>query len=154
MRQHGSHGIGTAGYQVIGFSAAGIGDRAMETMIAEGLFHCVIDLAPGGVGEHLFGYMRDVGPNRMESAGLAGIPQVISTCSVNHMTPSKSKYKPDFNQRRKYDLDKYRAWLRLNPDELKAVAETFAAKLNSAKGPHDCSPKRLVRCRPAWTADL
>ena len=128
-------GLEQAGYQVIGFSAAGIGDRAMETMIAEGLFHGVIDLAPGGVGEHLFGYMRDAGPNRMESAGLAGIPQVISSCSVNHMTPSKSKYKPDFNQRRKYDLDKYRAWLRLNPDELKAVAETFAAKLNLAKGP-------------------
>jgi len=128
-------GLEQAGYQVIGFSAAGIGDRAMETMIAEGLFHGVIDLAPGGVGEHLFGYMRDAGPNRMESAGLAGIPQVISSCSVNHMTPSKSKYKPDFDQRRKYDLDKYRAWLRLNPDELKAVAETFAAKLNLAKGP-------------------
>ncbi len=128
-------GLEHAGYQVIGFSAAGIGDRAMETMIAEGLFHGVIDLAPGGVGEHLFGYMRDAGPNRMESAGLAGIPQVISSCSVNHMTPSKSKYKPDFDQRRKYDLDKYRAWLRLNPDELKAIAETFAEKLNLAKGP-------------------
>jgi uncharacterized protein (UPF0261 family) len=79
--------------------------------------------------------MRDAGPNRMESAGLADIPQVISCCSVNHMTPSKSKYKPDFDQRRKYDLDKYRSWLRLNPDELKAVAEIFAAKLNLAKGP-------------------
>ncbi|MDP3284200.1 MAG: Tm-1-like ATP-binding domain-containing protein, partial [Desulfobacterales bacterium] len=54
---------------------------------------------------------------------------------VIHMTPSKSKYKPDFDQRRKYDLDKYRSWLRLYPDELKAVAETFAAKLNLAKGP-------------------
>lgn len=128
-------GMERAGYQVIGFSAAGIGDRAMETMIAEGLFQGVIDLAPGGVGEHLFGFMRDAGPNRMESAGLAGIPQVISSCSVNHMTPSKSKYKPDFDQRRKYDLDKYRSWLRLNPDELKAVAEIFAAKLNLAKGP-------------------
>lgn len=128
-------GLEGAGYQVIGFSAAGIGDRAMETMIAEGLFQGVIDLAPGGVGEHLFGFMRDAGPNRMETAGLAGIPQVISSCSVNHMTPSKLKYKPDFGQRRKYDLDKYRSWLRLNPDELKAVAETFAVKLNLAKGP-------------------
>ncbi len=128
-------GLEQAGYQVIGFSAAGIGDRAMETMIAEGFFHGVIDLAPGGVGEHFFGYMRDAGPNRMESAGLAGIPQVISSCSVNHMTPSKSKYKQNFDKRRKYDLDKYRAWLRLNPDELKAVAEIFAEKLNLAKGP-------------------
>ncbi len=124
-----------AGYQVIGFSAAGIGDRAMEEMIRNGFFHGVVDLAPGGVGEHLFKFMRDAGPHRMESAGRAGLPQVISTCSVNHMTPAKSRYKPDFHQRRKYDLDKYRSWLRLSPDELKTVAGAFADKINIARGP-------------------
>jgi uncharacterized protein (UPF0261 family) len=123
------------GYQVIGFSAAGVGDRAMEEMIAQGLFHGVVDLAPGGVGEHLFGYMRDAGPNRMESAGKRGIPQIISTCSVNHMTPSKNKYKPEFHERRKYDLDKFRAWVRLSPDELQMVAREFSRKLNQALGP-------------------
>jgi uncharacterized protein (UPF0261 family) len=123
------------GYQVIGFSAAGVGDRAMEEMIAQGLFHGVVDLAPGGVGEHIFGFMRDAGPNRMESAGRKGIAQIISTCSVNHMTPSKNKYKPDFHQRRKYDLDKFRAWLRLSPEELQVVAREFARKLNQSLGP-------------------
>jgi uncharacterized protein (UPF0261 family) len=123
------------GFQVIGFSAAGVGDRAMEEMIAQGLFHGVIDLAPGGVGEHLFGFMRDAGPNRMESAGRLGIPQVISTCSVNHMTPAKNKYKPDFHERRKFDLDKFRSWLRMSPAEMQTVARVFAEKLNRAKGP-------------------
>jgi len=47
----------------------------MEEMISQGLFHGVIDLAPGGVGEHLFGFMRDAGPNRMESAGRMGSPR-------------------------------------------------------------------------------
>jgi uncharacterized protein (UPF0261 family) len=124
-----------AGYQVIGFSAAGIGDRAMEEMISQGLFQGVIDLAPGGVGEHLYGFMRDAGPHRMESAGKAGIPQIISTCSVNHMTPAKSRYKPEYHDRRKYDLDKYRTWVRLSPDELREVASAFSEKLNQAKGP-------------------
>ena len=123
------------GFQVIGFSAAGIGDRAMEDMIANGFFQGVVDLAPGGVGEHLFGYMRDAGPHRLETAGKAGIPQVISTCSVNHMTPAKSKYKPEFHERRKYDLDKFRTWIRLSGEELKEVAGAFAVKLNQASGP-------------------
>jgi uncharacterized protein (UPF0261 family) len=123
------------GFQVIGFSAAGIGDRAMEDMIANGFFQGVVDLAPGGVGEHLFGYMRDAGPHRLETAGKASIPQVISTCSVNHMTPAKSKYKPEFHERRKYDLDKFRTWIRLSSDELKEVADAFAVKLNQASGP-------------------
>jgi uncharacterized protein (UPF0261 family) len=95
----------------------------------------VIDLAPGGVGEHYFGYMRDGGPNRLESAGKKGIPQIISTCSVNHMTPSRSKYKKEFHSRRKYDLDKFRTWLRLNPTELKEVAGEFARKLNQSAAP-------------------
>ena len=123
------------GYQVIGFSAAGIGDRAMEDMIAEGFFQGVIDLAPGGVGEHLFGFMRDAGPHRLETAGKLGLPQIVSTCSVNHMTPSRSKYKPEYHDRRKFDLDKLRTWIRLSPGELKEVAAVFAEKLNPAKGP-------------------
>ena len=123
------------GYQVIGFSAAGIGDRAMEDMIDEGFFQGVIDLAPGGVGEHLFGFMRDAGPNRLETAGKSGLPQIVSTCSVNHMTPARSKYKPEFHDRRKFDLDKLRTWIRLSPDELKEVAGVFAQKLNQARGP-------------------
>ena len=123
------------GYQITGFSAAGIGDRAMEKMVAEGFFQGVIDLAPGGVGEHYFGYMRDGGPERLESAGKRGIPQIISTCSVNHMTPSRSKYKKEFYDRPKYDLDKFRTWIRLNISELKEVANEFARKLNGSKGP-------------------
>jgi len=122
------------GNQVIGFSAAGIGDKAMEEMISQGFFHGIIDLAPGGIGEHLFGFMRDAGPHRLESAGKAGIPQIISTCSVNHITPAKSRYKPEYHQRRKYDLDKYRTWLRISPDELKQVAVAFAEKLNRSQG--------------------
>jgi len=125
----------TKGYQVTGFSAAGIGDRAMEAMVAQGIFDAVIDLAPGAVMEHLVGGMRDAGPRRMEAAGKAGIPQIISTCGVNHITPPKSKYTEDHKARRKYDLDKFRTWLRASPDELRAAARAFADKLNEAHGP-------------------
>jgi uncharacterized protein (UPF0261 family) len=135
------------GYQVTGFSAAGVGDKAMENMIAEGFFQGVIDLAPGGVGEHYFGYMRDGGPNRLESAGKKGIPQIISTCSVNHMTPSRSKYKKEFYDRPKYDLDKFRTWIRLNPSELKQVAAEFARKLNGSK-----APVKLMIPQQGWSS--
>jgi uncharacterized protein (UPF0261 family) len=135
------------GFQVIGFSAAGIGDRAMEDMIANDFFQGVVDLAPGGVGEHLYGFMRDAGPQRLETAGKVGIPQIISTCSVNHMTPAKSKYKPEYHDRRKYDLDKFRTWIRLSSDELREVAGAFAAKLNQATG-----PVRVVIPQMGWSS--
>jgi len=49
------------------------------------------------------------------------------------MTPAKNKYKPEFHSRRKYDLDKFRSWLRLSPEELRMVAHAFADKLNRAR---------------------
>ena len=122
------------GCQVVGFHAAGIGDRVMEDMIAEGSFHGVIDLAPCGVGEHLYGFMRDAGPHRLESAGKAGIPQIISTCGVNHITPSRSMARPEHLARRKYELDAFRTWIRMTPKELQEVAEVFAWKLNKSRG--------------------
>lgn len=135
------------GFQVVGFSAAGIGDRAMEEMIAQGLFDGVVDLAPGGVLEHLIGGMRDAGPHRLESAGEMGIPQVISTCGVNHITPPKRKYTEDHRKRRKYDLDRFRTWLRASPEELITAAQAFAGKLNRAKG-----PVRLVIPLKGWSS--
>ena len=140
-------GLEKKGYQVTGFSAAGISDAAMEDMIRQGLFNAVIDLAPGGVGEALWKGMRSSGPRRMEAAGEMGIPQIIAPCSVNFMTPRKSQYKPDYHKRRKYDLDKHRTWIRISPDEMALVAETFAEKLNRAKG-----PVRVLIPEKGWSA--
>jgi uncharacterized protein (UPF0261 family) len=122
------------GYQVIGFHANGIGDQAMESMIGAGHFLGVIDLAPGGVGEHLYSFMRDAGPDRLENAGRLGMPQVISLCGVNHITPSRSMAKPEHQERRKYNLDAFRTWIRMTPKELREVATVFAKKLNKSTG--------------------
>jgi uncharacterized protein (UPF0261 family) len=124
-----------AGFSVIGYSAAGVCDRAMETMIEEGYFCGVVDLAPGGVGEHVMGGMRSAGPHRMEAAGAKGLPQVIAPSGVNLMSPRKSRYKPGYENRRKFDLDKLRTFLRLDPEELVEVARVFARKLNQSRGP-------------------
>ncbi|MCK5681055.1 Tm-1-like ATP-binding domain-containing protein, partial [bacterium] len=110
-------------------------DRAMEEMISKGLFDAVIDLAPGGVGEHLMAGMRSAGPHRLEAAGKLGIPQIIAPSGVNLMSPRKSRYKPDYHQRKKFDLDKLRTFLRLNGEEIILVAKEFARKLNQASGP-------------------
>jgi uncharacterized protein (UPF0261 family) len=123
------------GYQVIGFHANGIGDQAMEGMIGAGQFLGVIDLAPGGVGEHLYKFMRDAGPGRLETAGRLGMPQVISMCGVNHITPSRSMAKPEHRERRKYNLDAFRTWIRMTSKELREVATVFAEKLNRSTGP-------------------
>jgi len=123
------------GYQVIGFSAAGVCDRAMEQMISEGFFDAVVELAPGGVGEEFLGGMRAAGINRLTSAAKIGIPQVITPGGVNLTSPRKSHYKPEHHERRKFELDELRTFLRVSDKEIVGVAKVFAEKLNQAKGP-------------------
>ena len=124
------------GYQVIGFSAGGIGDRAMEEIIErQNIFGAVIDLAPGGVGEEVLGFDRAAGPTRLEAAGQRGMPQIIAPCGVNWGSPLKRKYKPEYELRKKYDYDALRTFIRLSKDEMMLVADTMADKLNRARGP-------------------
>jgi uncharacterized protein (UPF0261 family) len=79
--------------------------------------------------------MRDAGPHRLESAGRMGIPQIISTCGVNHITPRKSNYTAEHDLRRRHDIDRLRTWLRMSAGELKEAAALFAEKLNLSRGP-------------------
>lgn len=60
---------------------------------------------------------------------------MVSTCGVNHITPRKAEYTEDHKRRRKYDLDRFRTWLRASPEELIKAAQAFAEKLNQARGP-------------------
>jgi len=124
------------GYQVVGFSASGTGDRAMEEMIERlDIFGAVVDLAPGGVGEELLGFARAAGPTRLEAAGRKGIPQIVSICGVNFGSPRKVAYLPEYENRKKYDYDALRTFVRLSSSELVMVAQLMARKINQARGP-------------------
>lgn len=50
------------------------------------------------------------------------------------MSPRKSRYKPEYHERRKFDLDELRTFLRISDDEMEQVAEVFAEKLGRAAG--------------------
>ncbi|MEW6112206.1 MAG: Tm-1-like ATP-binding domain-containing protein [Thermodesulfobacteriota bacterium] len=123
------------GFQVIGFSAAGVCDRAMEEMIGMRFFDGVVELAPGGAGEEVLGGMRAAGPDRLTAAGKLGIPQVVAPGGVNLTSPRKSHYTPEHHQRRKFDLDELRTFLRVSDEEMERVATSFAEKLGRSSGP-------------------
>jgi uncharacterized protein (UPF0261 family) len=123
------------GWDVLGFMANGLGDRAMEDQISQGDINGVIDLTPGAVAEQLFGGTRKAGPHRLEAAGARGIPQIIAPFSLNMFMPSKKSYKPEYESRRKLDLDQHRTIVKLSPAELIQTARTVAEKLNKSKGP-------------------
>jgi uncharacterized protein (UPF0261 family) len=132
------------GYTVIPFHAQGIGDRAMEELIDQGLLDGIVDLVPAGVSEHLMGGNRDAGPERLEAAGRMGIPQVVTPCGFEMIScgPLSRKDAGDplwtgrrLAERKIFIPDEFRVQARTSAEELLKVAEVVAQKLNKSKGP-------------------
>jgi len=132
------------GYEPIAIHAQGIGDRAMEELIAQGIFDGVLDLVPAGVSEEWIGGNRAAGPTRLEAAGARGIPQVVSPCGFEMIScgPLSRRDAGDplwtsrkLAERKMFFPDEFRLQIRTNAEEIKETARIVAEKLNRAKGP-------------------
>jgi uncharacterized protein (UPF0261 family) len=125
------------GYSVYPFHAQGVGDRAMEDLLRQGLFDGVIDIVPAGVIEEMFSGTRAAGPNRLEAAGRRGLPQVIAPCSINitNAGPARKDAEKYVVREKKIKQDELRILTRYNAQELTAASRVYAQKLNDAKGP-------------------
>ena len=141
---HIRHRLEEKGFEVIPFHAQGTGDRAMEELIGDGLFQGVVDIVPAGVGEELLGGNRAAGPNRLESAGEKGIPQLITPCGFDMLScgPLGRGDRGDplwvskgIKNRKLFIPDAFRVQARTNVQELIEIAREVAKKLNRSKGP-------------------
>lgn len=125
-----------AGFTPIVCHAQGKGDRAMEEMIRDGMFHGVIDLCTGGIVEHLFHGNRDPGPDRLMAAVETGIPMVLGPCGLDILSYGG---RPDMlektRDRVQYVQDALRVQVRTSADELRQAADVIAERLNRATGP-------------------
>jgi len=124
------------GYVVYPFHAQGISDRAMDSLIEQGYFDGVIEIAPAGVIEEIFEGHRAAGPKRLEAAGRRGIPQVIAPGSINLTGCGITrKHREKYATReRVMKIDEIRAMTRFNDEELRIGAKAYVEKLNQAKG--------------------
>jgi uncharacterized protein (UPF0261 family) len=125
------------GFSVYPFHSMGVGDAAMENLIAQGHFSGVIDIVTGGLIEEIFEGTRAAGLKRLEAAGERGLPQVLAPSGINltNAGPDR-KHRERFSSReRKVKLDEYRIITRYNAEELTAAAKVYADKLNKARGP-------------------
>jgi len=132
------------GIEVIPFHAQGIGDKAMEELIGEGLFQGVMDIVPAGVSEELLGGNRAAGPNRLENAGRLGIPQIITPCGFDMLSCGPLErgdhgdplwVSKQIKNRKLFVPDAFRVQARTASEELKEIAREVARKLNRSKGP-------------------
>src|SRR5699024_7292184 len=128
--------IEESGYEMVVFHATGSGGRAMEAMIKDGYISAVADLTTTEWCDEVVGGVLSAGPARLEAAGNAGIPQVVS-CGALDMV-NFHDYGSVLDRFRARTLHRHTSevtLMRTTPGECEEIGKRIAGKLNQEKGP-------------------
>ena len=125
------------GYEVIAFHQNGTGGIAMEDLIREGYFSGVLDINLHELADRMVGGLHgSIKDYRLEAAAEAGLPQIIAPGSIEYTVQGPvDSLSPEYKKRPYIVHNPTLTLVRLTPEELKAVAELIAAKLNKVRGP-------------------
>jgi len=125
-----------AGLEVLVFHATGTGGRAMEELIRGGFIAGVLDLTTTELADELAGGILSAGPDRLEAAGLAGIPQVVSVGALDMVNFGAPDTVPErYRGRSFYRHNPMVTLMRTTPEENAALGRIIAEKLARATGP-------------------
>jgi uncharacterized protein (UPF0261 family) len=124
------------GYEVLVFHATGTGGRAMESLVDAGLVSGVLDLTTTELADDLVGGVLSAGPHRLETAGRAGVPQVVSLGALDMVNFGPRETVPErFAARNLYVHNPSVTLMRTTPEECAELGRRVAAKLSAATGP-------------------
>ena len=125
-----------AGYEVLVFHATGSGGRAMEGLIRDGYIAAVADVTTTELADEEVGGVLSAGPDRLEAAGEAGIPQVVSVGALDMVNFWAADTVPErFRDRNLYRHNENVTLMRTTADECRRVGRVLADKVNAARGP-------------------
>lgn len=124
-----------AGYDAVAFHPNGVGGRAMETMIRQGMFRGVIDLTTHELIDELAGGEHAAGPDRLEAASAMGIPQVICPGATDYIVAGPlAGLKKAFRRRTTIMHNPEMTFVRPSDGEMAMLGETMARKANRSRG--------------------
>lgn len=124
------------GYEVIVFHATGTGGQAMEALVEQGVIDGVLDVTTTELADELVGGNLSAGPDRLEAAGDAGIPQVVSTGALDMVNFGPKDDLPErFRDRHLHVHNPQVTLMRTTPEENAELGRILAEKVNGASGP-------------------
>jgi uncharacterized protein (UPF0261 family) len=124
------------GYEVLVFHATGTGGKAMEALVEGGLLSGVLDVTTTELCDDLVGGVLSAGPARLEAAGSAGVPQVVSLGALDMVNfGARETVPPKFEDRNLYVHNPSVTLMRTTPDECAELGRRIAGKLAAATGP-------------------
>jgi uncharacterized protein (UPF0261 family) len=127
--------LAEAGYEAVIFHSNGVGGPAMEELAEAGQFVGVIDFTTNETYDPMTGGIHDGGPERLRTVGLLGIPQVVVPGCIDFSVFHSGAVPPELQDRPVYDHNPEYTLVRANREEMIALGELFAERLNPAKGP-------------------
>ena len=123
-------------YQMVTFHANGMGGRALEELIDQGLFAGVLDFVTHELADQLYnGYCGNIGPDRLATAAKRGVPIVVAPGGLDCIVFNSIGDVPDKLKSRKVHLHDIRVAVRTSKEELETIALTMAQRLANPNGP-------------------
>ncbi len=124
------------GYEVLVFHATGAGGQSMEALVRDGFIAGVLDVTTTELADELVGGVLSAGPDRLEAAGTAGVPQVVSLGALDMVNfGPRETVPPQFEGRNLYVHNPTITLMRTTPDECAELGRTIGRKLSDATGP-------------------
>ena len=124
------------GYEVLVFHATGTGGQSLEALVAGGFLVGVLDITTTELADELVGGVLSAGPDRLEAAGAAGLPQVVSLGALDMVNFGPIETVPEkFRGRHLYPHNPAVTLMRTTPEECAALGQIIARKLSAARGP-------------------
>ena len=124
------------GYEVLVFHQTGAGGGSMEKLLEAGFAVGSLDVTTTEFCDQVAGGVLAAVPERLESAGRAGIPQVVSLGALDMVNFGPMESVPErYRDRNLYVHNPTITLMRTTPDECREIARIIAGKLNAASGP-------------------
>jgi uncharacterized protein (UPF0261 family) len=122
--------------EVLVFHARGSGGRAMEDLIRAGEIHAVLDVTTTELADEVAGGMMSAGPDRLDAAAAAGIPQVVVPGALDVVNFGAPDRVPEaLRTRLLHAHNPNNIVMRTSAPELASVGRLMARKLNLASAP-------------------
>ena len=124
------------GYEVLVFHATGTGGQSMEALVDGGFLAGVLDVTTTELADELVGGVLSAGPDRLEAAGAAGVPQVVSLGALDMVNFGPKDTVPErFAERNLYVHNPTVTLMRTTAEENAELGRRIAEKLNRAGSP-------------------
>jgi len=124
------------GYEVLVFHATGAGGQAMEALAKDGFLAGVLDVTTTELADELVGGVLSAGPERLEAAGAAGVPQVVSLGALDMVNfGPRESVPPQFDDRNLYVHNPTVTLMRTTPEECAELGRIIGRKLSAAAAP-------------------